>query len=235
MKRLFSYAMVLFLIVTARASAQRHLPPPTSPEDIINRLWTMATTGELLTPKGMGEASAFYLHPAAPPTNKSFSVVSNFWGAASLVETRSKSDTAEVIVGYEPAGNIDSALRYTPPPPSRAMKFGVEYHLSFAPTHSTESILEKSGSVRQKNGYIAPTWKIKSTKTVTGPPAWFIDGPQQAPFATVNAAIRYVLEMRGITKNPAIKRNADQTLRILLRLDDLYRKEKVRPSACACC
>ncbi|MGB6874538.1 MAG: hypothetical protein WBD87_00755 [Candidatus Acidiferrales bacterium] len=106
------------------------------------------------------------------------------------------------------------------------------YHLILAPTYHTEQTFERSGSVKQKNGYIAPTWKVTGTKTVEDPPAWRIEGQEQKPFATVNVAIRYVLEMREITKDPAIKQNADKTLRILLRFDDLY--GKYPPSACAC-
>jgi hypothetical protein len=34
----------------------------------------------------------------------------------------------------------------------------------------------------------------------------------------VNAAIRYVLEMRNKTNDPIIKKNADETLAILLKM-----------------
>lgn len=238
MKRLFCYA-VLFAFTSVPACAQTNAPtphqlfPPTPPADIVDQLWTMATTGELLTTEGIRKASSLYASPGPLQKSGAFDVVSNFWGQAWVDKDRTTSTTAEVILEYlGPAGSVDSKLRYTPPPPSRAIKFGMIYRLTLAPTHTTQQILKRSGSVKQKNGYVAPTWKVVGTKTIEGDPAWRIDGPQQKPFATINTAIRYVLEMRSITKDPVIKQNADKTLRILLRADDLYRKYP--PSACAC-
>jgi hypothetical protein len=54
---------------------------------------------------------------------------------------------------------------------------------------------------------------------MTGPRAWQIEGPQGAPWTTVNTAIRYVLEMRAKAKDPQIKRNADDTIGQLLKED----------------
>lgn len=233
MKPPFSFVAVLFILAASPAWAQHHPFPPTPPDAIVDQLWNMATTGELLTTDGMHKASYLFTDPGSLEKSGSFDVVSDFWGQAWVDKDRTTSTTADVILEYlGPAGSVDSKLRYTLPPPSVAMKVDIHYRLTLAPTHTTQQILERSGSVKQKNGYVAPTWKVVGTKTIEGDPAWRIDGPQQKPFATVNTAIRYVLEMRSITKDPVIKQNADKTLRILLRADDLYRKYP--PSACAC-
>jgi hypothetical protein len=236
MERLLSCALLLFVFAVAEVRAQTSASEsaPTPPTQIVDQLWTMATTGELLTAKGKREAAALYLHPGSASKDNSFRVVSNFWGPAAEIERSENS--ARVYLGYSPAGTIDAALRYTPPPapPKMVIKFAMDYHLVLGPTHSTTTLLERSGSVKQKNGYIAPTWRVTGTRTVEGPPAWKIEGPWEQPFLTVNAAIRYVLEMRDTTKDPTIKQNADKTLAILLRMDDLYRRQNIRPSACAC-
>jgi len=44
-----------------------------------------------------------------------------------------------------------------------------------------------------------------------------IEGPPAPPFATVTAAIRYVLEMSRKTTDPVVKKNADETLTELLK------------------
>jgi hypothetical protein len=227
----FLNCVLLFALATAPVCAQTNTPKQAQvpPTEIVDELWTMATTGELLTAEGMKQATDWYFQAGAPPKDSSFSIVSNFWGRAWVVKANGNS--ADVMVGYLPAGSIDSSLRYTPPPPSIGMKAFMLYHLTFAPTHHTEQTWGWSRIVKQKNGYSAPDWKVTGTKTVEDPPAWHIEGAQR-PFATVNTAIRYVLEMRDITKDPVIKQNADKTLRILLHVDDLYRKYP--PSACAC-
>jgi hypothetical protein len=219
MKQSFSLAFALFVLATSPAQAQHHPFPATPPDAIVNYLWTMATTGQLLTTEGMNKAAAYYADPGTGPKDKSFLVVSNFWGWASVVKERTTGNRAEVVLEYWPAGKIDSRLRYTPPAPSRAYKFATGYELTLTPVYIT---------------HVGPDGKTVISQEPTGDHHWEIVGPLQPRFATINAAIRYVLEMRDITKDSIIKQNADKTLAILLSLDDLYRKQKVPPSACAC-
>jgi hypothetical protein len=51
-----------------------------------------------------------------------------------------------------------------------------------------------------------------------GPGQWRIEGPVPEPHLTVDTAIRYVAELRASVKDPAIRRNADNTLAALKRL-----------------
>ena len=55
-------------------------------------------------------------------------------------------------------------------------------------------------------------------KEVTGPPEWRIDCSERALWVDVDAAIHYVTQLRDKTIDPAIKKNADQTLAKLLKL-----------------
>lgn len=54
-------------------------------------------------------------------------------------------------------------------------------------------------------------------KQMVGPQLeWQISGAQPPPWTTVNTAIRYVLEKRGETTDPVVKKNADMTLTTLV-------------------
>ena len=57
----------------------------------------------------------------------------------------------------------------------------------------------------------------KVVKEMKGPALeWQIDGSLEKSWTTVNTAIRYVLEGRSKTTDPATKKNADKTLEALL-------------------
>jgi hypothetical protein len=102
------------------------------PKEVVNQLWKMATTGELLTRDGWQRAGRLFNHAIPVPTNKTVNVVSNSWG---LDNESIKGNTAEVIMGFEDEGTIDATLRYRPPPKTDAVKAGRLYRLVFAPTH----------------------------------------------------------------------------------------------------
>lgn len=219
MKRLSCYAALFaFMTVSMRAQTNAPTPPQIPATVIVNQLWTMATTGELLTEEGRKQAAYLYVRPGPTPKDKTFSVVSNFWGFAAPVPTRTRGNKAEVTVDFWPDGSIDSTLRYIPEPPSRySSRFFALFRLKLTLEDPTEYGPDGKTVVHKSSGYYQ----------------WQIEGPLK-PFATTNAAIRYVLEMRSITKDPVVRRNADKTLAILLRLDDLYRKPKDGSSACTC-
>jgi hypothetical protein len=62
-----------------------------------------------------------------------------------------------------------------------------------------------------------PNGKLIEKKPI-GSRFWQIQGSPGLPWTTVNTAIRYVLEMRDKTSDPAIKKNTDQTLAELMKL-----------------
>jgi hypothetical protein len=104
-----------------------------------------------------------------------------------------------VETGYIDMGKIDSSLRYTPPK-TEFVETGFLYHLVAVPAYSNGS-----------------DGKLVDKKPI-GSRLWQIQGSPRPPWTTVNTAIRYVLEMRNKTTDPAIKKNADQTLAELMKL-----------------
>lgn len=205
MKRIVNLGVTLILFVAA-LYGQVTLPTASEPvkgksrTEVVDEVWRMATRGEFLTPEGWSKACGFFTNPTPFPGNKVFLVVSNDWGAS--YDDKSKDDSTDVEVGYFDRGTIDSALRYTPPLKTEFVKTGILYHLVAVPAYSM--MYGPDGKLVEKNPIGSRFWQIQGS---TGP-----------PWTTVNTAIRYVLEMREQTTNPAIKQNADQTLAELLRL-----------------
>jgi hypothetical protein len=166
----------------------------------------MATRGELLTSEGWNRASALFTVPQPRPTNKPLFVVSNYYG---INYYNVKENRAEIQMEYADCGQIDSALHYSPPQKTQAFKTSFQYRLVSVPTY-----LMMYGS----------DGKTLVEKKPTGASAWQIEGPQTEgppplPWTTVNTAIRYVLEMRDKATDPAIKKNADETLAKLKKLN----------------
>ena len=198
MKRLLIALIVSSVIA---ASAQSPTGSALSPKDVVDRLWKKATAGELLRPDGWNGASGFFLHPVDFPGDSAIRIVSNYWGVEpSFV----KNDTAEVDVDYAEAGSVDSSLRYSAPPKTGAYKTALVFHLVLAPT----KWMMFKGDGRTVTGQ----------EERKGPTEWQIKEPAGIPWTTVNTAIRYVLEKREEATDPAIKKNADETLAKLLRL-----------------
>jgi len=204
MRRLCPLALlVVFGSLLASAQAPAPMASGKSPEELIEDLWKKATEGEFLTAEGRNRYSGYFVRTSAPYEGKVVRVVSNRWG---LLPTRTSNTTAQVAVEYTDEGTIDSELRYTPAPPSPFFKAAWMFHLALAPTYA---VMYKS------DGKVITGKEEKETGLV----AWQISDPQGPPFTTTNTAIRYVLEMRKKSSNPAVRRNADETLSKLLRLD----------------
>jgi hypothetical protein len=175
--------------------------PGKSAEEVVNRLWKMAMNGELLSPSGWNRASGFFTHPGPASENKGFMVMGNDWA----VFTRTLGNDIKIAVGYSDAGTIDTALRYRPPKPSEFFKTEIWYSVVPVSAHEAgdRPELETAGN----DTPVSSGWQID------GPPPKF----PEMPWTTVNTAVRYVLEMRGKTTDPVVKKNADRTLAELLR------------------
>jgi len=181
------------------------------PKEIVDLVWRLATQGDLLTAEGwdkMARGAFAYPPPAVggkvapirPQGGKTIRVVSNDWG---IVGCTMEPDTARVVVEYYDAGSIDETLQYRPgkePPPMG--KSEMMFTLAFVAGH-WETYKSKGDAM-----------EVAEVKTT--PPAWRIESPQGPAWATVNAAIRYLLEMREGTRDPETKKNADETLSRLL-------------------
>jgi hypothetical protein len=198
----WSITLVL-LIAFGTISARAQVPPQgseMSPRDVVNQLWSMATEGELLTADGWQRASRLYTSPTKWPGTSVVRVVSNHWGFERQRSIDGK--TVEVAVRYGgEAGRIDSALRYTP---SSDRAVGMMFRLVFVTTYLTT--YGSDGKTVTQRSPLGDEWRFERP-------------PPGLPWTTVNTAIRYVLEMRNKTSDPAVKRNADKTLVELMKLD----------------
>src|SRR5262249_33433340 len=130
-----------------------------------------------------------------------FMVISNsYW----VDRPRIEGTTARVVVWYDEIGSIDSALRFTPAPTAHdpcVTGMAVEYEVVLAPSRLKMFAADGRTLLREMEGL--PEWQIK--------------GGQQQPWTTVNTAIRYVIERRRKTTEPAVQQNADKTIAALLR------------------
>ncbi len=170
------------------------------PSELVNDLWMNATEGNLLTSEGWKETAGLYTDDSLLPRPLSFRVVSNAWA---VWPAAVYGDTAEVTVDYTAAGEIDSSLRYTPPPKIPYMKTGILYRLILVPGYGI---------------MYGPDGKTVISRKPSGTRGWQIDDHRGEPWTTVNTAVRYVLEMRNGTTDAAVRKNADRTLAKLLQL-----------------
>ena len=203
--------VLAFLVACSRSQPDvRRSPSPKAseepiqgktPPEVVDELWRLATQGQLLTPHGWQRAGQLCTDPIPFTQPKLIFIVSNEWGPA--FEHSATPDSAGVTVGFNPLGSIDTVLHYTPED-SDAMKNFAVYDLLAVPTYTM---------------MYGPDGKTLISKRPNGTRAWQIKGSQGRPFMTVNTAIRYVLEQRDKTHDGVIKKNADDTLHILRRLD----------------
>jgi hypothetical protein len=199
MKLFICTAVMIFFVPSS--FAQSPLGSGNSPRDVVDHLWKQATEGELLSPNGWQSTTTFFVQHAPFPGKGEVRVVSNYWG---LGHTSVNNDTAEVDVEYSDAGKINSSLQYSPPVKTPFYKTSLLFHLVFSSTQLT--MFKSDGKT------------ITGREDRPGPMEWQIKDSPGLPWTTVNTAVRYVLEMREKTDDPAIKKNADQTIAKLLQL-----------------
>lgn len=196
----FVLALIVAIACATTASSQTSGCIDDAPAKNIELLWAMAARGELLTPEGWHRASGYFAKPNEQHDDKVVEVMSGYYGLNSY---SNDGKVATVDMEFTDAGKIDSSLHYTPPKETEAYKTAFRYKLVAGPAYIT---------------WYGPDGKTVQKKEIPGEKAWLIDSPPPRPWATVNAAIRYVLEMRNKTNDPIIKKNADETLAILLRM-----------------
>jgi len=193
-----SIVLILTITFVRVAFAQTPSVPSESPREVLESLWKIAASGDILTPEGWKRAGANYVNPAPWTGNKTVLVMSNDYAFDSVSTKGAKLNAA---VTCEQLGQIDSALRYTLAPPSPYFKSGLGYDFETVPSHML---------------FIGPDGK-KEDRTNPKLTYWKIVGPQGTPWTTVNGAIRYVLEMQRKTTDPKIRSNADRSLAMLLK------------------
>jgi len=183
------------------ASGQTKTVDGMNPKEIVDELWRLAAQGQLLTPQGWERAAKLFTEPTRFSAPQSIVVVANEWGPANAFNMKDRA--AEADVGFTSLGTIDPALHFTPAR-TRAQKEVVHYELVAVPEYTM---------------MYGPDGKTLISRRPTGTSTWQIKGSQGHAFTTANTAIRYVMNQREKTHDPVVKKNADQTLRILNRAE----------------
>ncbi len=162
------------------------------PKDVVDQFVKMDVEGERLTPEGWRKADALFVKASEPPHSEVLIVIARHYAVSEATE-RKKNNTAEFYMGYEEVGHIDVAsLRFSP------SNSGME-------TRSFDKYTVVSGDVNREPAKTAHEGNASSE--------WRINGTQPtAMHLTAATAMRYVTQMRDRTKDPAIEKNADQTL-----------------------
>lgn len=206
-----SILCVAYLLVGfACIAPQTHLLEPKPPKDLIEQLWKRARLGELLTPEGWRHLATIYAQPNLHPGNDVVLVYSDDY-AVNLVSI--DADTAVVDVDYADMGRINPSLSYAPPPVTIAHKTSFRYRLSLVPSQIVTYGADGKTVLKVEENPRIKMWRIDGSQLEFPPGAG-----SAKPWTTVNGAIRYVLEMREKAIEPAIKKNADDTLARLLKL-----------------
>jgi hypothetical protein len=168
------------------------------PKEVVEEFWKLETTGGRLTPEGWAKAAVFFVRLYPQPRKRTIAVISGKYKYS--VDVRwVREGHAEIANGYVDLGRIDDTLRYTRGD-TRPLKTAVLYHL----------VLTDKRWERGPDG-------LREIE-VSGPLAWRIENPEPLLWLTVDTAIRYVNEQRATASDRDLRRNAEDTLAQLKKL-----------------
>jgi len=166
-----------------------------SAKEVVQRFVSMDVEGARLNSQGWHKADTFFARPSEPPQQKTIVVIAKHYG---LSEGTIKGNMAEYSLGYEELGQITSLLQFV------VSNSGVE----------TRSICKYNLILTDDNR--RPVSDEKTAKEMDAALEWRIEGAQPAEMHIgVDAAVRYLTEMREQTKDPIAKKNADKGLAML--------------------
>ena len=176
------------------ATAIPGLAQTPSPRDVVERFCKLDAQGEQLSPAGWNKLAALFVNPGARR-------IDGVMVIRDCVVGRPHPEEGRVVFGVActPLGEIDSAeARFSPIPPEVKVKGGF-------------SVIKQPGRGSAESS--RPNEELAE---------WRIEGPMPGPRLSVDAAIRYVAELRRNASNDTIGKNAEKALASLKR----YRKTK---------
>lgn len=180
--------------VSARAVAE-------NAEQVVRDFWVSQIHGKTLTRDGWLGASRFFVRPSLPgPAQKILIIPNNQgWG---IQQTASADNWAEVEVGTTKIGQLDAALRFEKS--SQLVETGTLIRFELVRT-------TKHWELTPPYGAMGPA--------ISGPPTWRIAcAAITGPWVTLDTAIRYVTEQRNESKSDAVRKNAEEALAALEKL-----------------
>lgn len=153
--------------------------------------WQYETEGGRLTDEGWRAADVFFVHPVAPPRERTIFIIGYYsvggeampvirYVAKPSADQRAVSQVK--VATNSPIGKLDSTLRFFP---ATDIGFDVTYDLILTNKH--------------------PAWKFRDEGS--------------AVFIGLPTAILYVTLMRDRATDPAVRKNADATLVVLKKIE----------------
>jgi hypothetical protein len=188
------WATVFILSAGVTASTAQLLQYKEPEEALVKQYEKLRADGALLSAEGWARASRLFERPKPYPADSEILLISS---PGIIGRTSADGDRARVETKWgDSCGTIDSHLRYKPVPVGGCIMTGEVFSLVFVhhPLHKL------NGAQASDTG----EWKIE-------------DGPQTRA-ADIPAAIKYVEAARDKTDDPAVKKNAAETIRALRRL-----------------
>jgi hypothetical protein len=176
-----------------------------SPIDVIKEYWKMETNGGRLTSDGWYRATAFFIRTRIRPPTLTLNVVQDS-GLDTFEITARTDDWAEVTLNTNEIGQLDHGLRLKILP--RVGPQGLE--ILRGPDIPFHVVLTS------KHWELGPDGALGSE--ISGGPKWLIDCTENQIWVNEAVAVRYVTDARSQTTDPAIKKNADETLAKLAKL-----------------
>lgn len=191
MRKFWFIACLAYAVLS---SAQPSLRSINSPKEVVERFWKMETQGGRLGPEGWRAAASYFATTVEFPKERSIGVVSNHF---SVWDAMIRDNSAEVTVGVGGLmWKIDPEMRVHTW--SDQIKGFISYKLVLTDRHSG----------------IASDRKASDVNT---PREWRIEKEPTTIFLTLNTAIKYLTQVRDSTDDPAIKKNAEQSIAELKR------------------
>lgn len=173
-------------------------------ELVITRYENLISQGAFLSPGGWKRASAIFAESSPYPQASDIDVITT---GGIVGEDWNRDNHAQVETKWtDYVGSIDRELRLKQDPSCPVMMI-FTFNLIFTNKHRD---ISPDGKVTEKAG----AWE------------WKIEGFQKIRYATIPQAIAYLRAMRDRSKDPRIKKNANQSI--------LQLKKSVRPSSSAC-
>jgi hypothetical protein len=167
-------------------------PVQNSPVEILSQFAAMETDGAGLTREGMRLFDAFFVRPISWAQDRLH--VAKDYTVKDAPSSRSKAD---LYVEYVALGELDSSLRFTSVDPAA-------------------NIVREKFQLLFNNKYSVPAHGNMPARQLIGPSRWQIEYPPPERWVTLNAAIRYLEKMRDAATDSVMKRNAEESLAVLV-------------------
>ena len=208
MMRLFKLAIVI-CFVPVSLSAQTHTTTDQSSKAqevkaVVEQFYKLESEGTWLVPDRWHELTDFFTSVQSWPPDDAVSVLKSYRigdAKRSIVDGK---ENYEVDVDRFVWGSINSFLRFT--------RAELPKRNSPAKSEPVERPAKYSLSLTDSFVMGGPPWNEQKTK---GTLRWRMNGRGGSSDVSVNAAVRWVTEMRDKSNDPAMKYNADRTLAIL--------------------